>query len=96
MIKFGTDGWRGIIAKDFTFDNLREVAQATSLYLLSQNTKNPKIMLGYDCRFLSKEFAEEAASVFCANKIKVYLSNTPVPTPANSASPNGAPSALAI
>jgi len=80
MIKFGTDGWRAVIARDFTFENVAIVAQAIVDYLRKRKQKN-KVVVGYDCRFLSKEFAEEISLVFAANNIKVTLSDSPVPTP---------------
>lgn len=81
MIKFGTDGWRGLIARDFTFENVRIVAQAVADYMHKQKKKAPRIVVGYDRRFLSQEFGEEVASVLAANKIKVTFSKTDVPTP---------------
>jgi alpha-D-glucose phosphate-specific phosphoglucomutase len=82
MIKFGTDGWRGVIAEDFTFDNVKIVAQAIADYLHKINKKNKKVIVGYDSRFLSCEFAEAVSSVLTANRIKVTLSDRTVPTPA--------------
>lgn len=80
MIKFGTDGWRAVIAQDFTFDNVKIVSQAVADYLKKQSDNN-KVVIGYDCRFLSKEFAETTARVLAANDIKVVLSDRSVPTP---------------
>ena len=77
-IKFGTDGWRGIIAQDYTFENLKIVSQAVADYL----GKGKKIAVGYDTRFLSKEFAQASAEVFAANGISVVLSDRAIPTPA--------------
>lgn len=82
MIKFGTDGWRAVIAEDFTFDNVKIISQAIADYLNKQTGKNKKVVIGYDCRFLSQEFAKTVALVLCANKIKAVLSNRAVPTPA--------------
>ncbi|MFN0203857.1 MAG: phosphoglucomutase/phosphomannomutase family protein [Bacteroidia bacterium] len=79
-IKFGTDGWRAIIAKEYTFDNLARVTQATIAWLKASYT-NPSIMLGYDCRFNGKLFAEHAANIFAQNGIKVFLSPNFVSTP---------------
>ncbi|MFA5161547.1 MAG: hypothetical protein WC421_04820 [Elusimicrobiales bacterium] len=84
-IKFGTDGWRGIIAWDFTFDNVRRAAQAIADYarasspvpLESQNL----IVVGYDRRFLSEQFAREIARVISANKLGVTLLDAPSPSP---------------
>ncbi len=80
-IKFGTDGWRGVIAEDFTFDNVRVVAQAVADYLNRQFKGRKRILIGYDTRFLSDKFAEAAAEVLAANGIKVLISDRPVPTP---------------
>ncbi|MDP2923018.1 MAG: hypothetical protein Q8O30_04785 [Candidatus Omnitrophota bacterium] len=82
MIKFGTDGWRAIIAEDFTFDNVKIISQAIADYLNKQSVKAKKVVIGYDCRFLSKEFAKTVALTLCANKIKAVLSDRAVPTPA--------------
>jgi phosphomannomutase len=79
-IKFGTDGWRAIIAKDFTVENLGRVTQATSKWLLKKS-KMPSVVIGYDCRFGGKFFAEVAAKVFCANGIRVFLSEDFASTP---------------
>ncbi len=84
-IRFGTDGWRGIIADDFTFDNVRLVAQSTADYLgsVSGSDKGPEraVFIGYDVRFLSDRFAEAAAEVFAGNGFKVLLMDRPYPTP---------------
>ncbi|MCP4652388.1 MAG: phosphoglucomutase/phosphomannomutase family protein [Candidatus Omnitrophica bacterium] len=83
MIKFGTDGWRAIIAKDYTFENLEILSQAIADYLKKTvKKKNKKVVIGYDRRFLSKEFAMTVSRVLAANKIKVVLSNRDIPTPA--------------
>lgn len=79
MIKFGTDGWRGVIGEDFTFDNIRIISQAIAAYLKQERGK--KVVVGYDTRFLSREFAFTAASVLAANGIKVDVSDQVVPTP---------------
>lgn len=78
-IKFGTDGWRAIIAKDFTVDNLARVAEATAQWLLKY--KNPSVVLGHDSRFGGELFAETACKVLCSHGIKVYLSKGFVSTP---------------
>lgn len=80
MIKFGTDGWRAIIADDFTFENLKMVAQATADYFNKKKKKN-KAVIGYDRRFLSEDFAKTVAQVFAANAIVTTLSSCDVPTP---------------
>lgn len=81
-IKFGTSGWRGILAEDFTFDRVRVVAQAIADYL-NENRKGspPQVIVGYDTRFLGKRFAEAVASVLAGNGIGVIRSADPVPTP---------------
>ncbi|MCX7916477.1 MAG: phosphoglucomutase/phosphomannomutase family protein, partial [Verrucomicrobiae bacterium] len=80
-IRFGTDGWRGVMADDFTAENVRRVAQATANYWLSQRL-SPRAIVGYDNRFQSDMFARLVAEVFSGNGISVYLSSCPVPTPA--------------
>jgi len=80
MINFGTDGWRGLIARDFTFDNLRLAAMATAKYMKSTFTR-PKVVIGYDTRFLSKEFAEEVAMIFASEDILTYITDTFASTP---------------
>lgn len=79
-IKFGTDGWRAIIAKDFTVTNVARVTEATCSWLLKQN-KNPLVVIGHDCRFGGKLFAETAAKVLCNQGIKVLLTKGFVSTP---------------
>lgn len=79
-IKFGTDGWRAIMAREFTFDNLRLVVQAVANYL-SESEKHGKVIIGYDQRFLSDKFAMEAAEVLAGNNIPVMLIGKPAPTP---------------
>jgi phosphoglucomutase len=81
-IKFGTSGWRGIIADDFTFSRVRTVTQAIADHLTAQGLKDKGVIVGYDTRFLSERFAAESVRVFTANGIRVYFSNRDVPTPA--------------
>lgn len=81
-IRFGTDGWRGIVADDFTFENVRAVAQATAQYLKRQNRAADGIVIGYDTRFLSGSFAGAVAEVMAANDIQVALTSSFIPTPA--------------
>lgn len=88
-IKFGTDGWRGIIAWDFTFAGVRKLAQALADFALAEITAGKgkisySVAVGCDNRFLSDKFALETAKILASNKIKVVLSKTPVPTPAMS------------
>ena len=82
-IKFGTDGWRAIIGEDFTFANARIVSQAIADYFRSEYDR-PRMIVGYDNRFLSKEFAETAASILAANGIKVFITKASIPTTAAS------------
>ena len=77
-IKFGTDGWRAIIAEDYTFENLKIVSQAVADYA----GPGKSIAVGYDTRFMSRDFARSAARVLAANGIEVTLSDTAIPTPA--------------
>ncbi len=81
-IKFGTDGWRGIIAQDFTFDNVRACAQGVADYLKQAGLSSRGLVVGYDTRFASEDFAAAAAEVVAGNKIKVYLCPKATPTPA--------------
>lgn len=81
MIRFGTDGWRGVIAYDFTVDNLRLVALSTARYVQSLQLKYPAVVIGYDTRFLSREFAHEVARVLAAENIVVHLMESFAPTP---------------
>ena len=83
-IKFGTDGWRAVIAEDFTFANLDRVTQAAADYWLGNPVAGttPKIIIGYDRRFLSNEFADRAAEVAAGNGLAVVLTDSPTPTPA--------------
>ncbi|MCS7213872.1 MAG: hypothetical protein NZ927_06600 [Candidatus Calescibacterium sp.] len=81
MIKFGTDGWRARIGQEFTFDNVGLVNLAYSRYI-KKNFKNPEVVVGYDTRFLSDEFAKFSASVLAHEDIKVFLSEKFCPTPA--------------
>ena len=84
QIKFGTDGWRAIIAEDFTFANVDRVAQASASYWQANpiNGTLPKIVVGYDRRFLSNEFAQRTAEILAGNGFEVILTNRPTPTPA--------------
>lgn len=84
QIKFGTDGWRAVIAEDFTFANVARVAQATADYWSAHPVPGTerKVIIGYDRRFLSDQFARRAAEVFAGNEFKVVLTAQPTPTPA--------------
>lgn len=81
-IKFGTDGWRGIIADDFTFDNVRRVAGALASYVLKYEDAKRGVFVGYDTRFASQRAAQVAAEVIAAAGVPVKLANDYTPTPA--------------
>ncbi len=83
-IRFGTDGWRAIIAQDFTFANVQRVAQATADHFRASLPAGTRhlIIVGFDRRFLSDQFATAAAEVFAAAGFSVVLADSPVPTPA--------------
>jgi len=80
-IKFGTDGWRAIIAEDYTFDNVRLAAQGVAEYLMAEGKAGDGLVIGYDTRFASEDFALSAGEVVAANGIKVYLAQAAAPTP---------------
>ena len=79
-IKFGTDGWRAVIAEDYTVNNVCRVSQAVSKWLL-KNYSNPSVVIGFDCRFGGKLFSDTASKVFIKNRIKVISSNYFITTP---------------
>ena len=81
-IRFGTDGWRALIAEDFTFENVARCAQGLCGYLKEVGAADKGLVVGYDTRFLSPEFAETVAAVCAAQGIKVFLAGKPAPTPA--------------
>jgi len=82
-IVFGTDGWRGVIARDFTFDNVRLVAYATAKHILNhyKDVEYPSVVVGYDTRFLSRDFAEETAAILASQGITVHLTDSVSSTP---------------
>ena len=80
-IKFGTDGWRAIIADTFTFQNVRIAAQATAGYFDSVKDRDRSVFIGYDGRFLSNRFARAAAEVFAGNGFRTLLMDRAYPTP---------------
>jgi phosphomannomutase len=82
-IKFGTDGWRAVIAEDFTFTNVERVAQATADYWSANPVSgtDKRTIVGYDRRFLSDQFAQRVAEVFAGNGFEVVLTPDPTPTP---------------
>ena len=82
-IHFGTDGWRAVISDEFTFENVRRVAQAIADWVGESNGHTlPTMVVGFDTRFLSDRYAMEASRVLAANGITVYLTQTDAPTPA--------------
>ncbi|HTX79038.1 MAG TPA: phosphoglucomutase/phosphomannomutase family protein [Longilinea sp.] len=80
-ITFGTDGWRGTIAENYTFDNVRRCAQGYASYMLQKGKTGDWFIVGYDKRFDSEFFAVAAAEVLIGNGLKVYLTDTATPTP---------------
>ena len=81
-IRFGTDGWRGVIAEDYTFQNLRRVAQAYADYLKEEGAR--EVVVGFDARFLSERFALETGRVLAANGLLARVAQRLVPTPVTS------------
>ncbi len=80
-IKFGTDGWRAIMCDEFTFDNVRKVAQSIAEYIKSHGNENKGVIIGYDSRFMAERFAQVSAEIMTGNGIKVYLPEKDIPTP---------------
>ncbi|MHB1041672.1 MAG: phosphoglucomutase/phosphomannomutase family protein [Eubacteriales bacterium] len=80
-ISFGTDGWRGILARDFTFDNVELVARAVAGYVLAHGQAGRGMVIGYDNRFLSENFAASIAGVMTGSGIPVYMTRRVTPTP---------------
>ena len=81
-IHFGTDGWRAVISEDFTFDNVRRVAQAIAEYFIEAGGMGAQTVVGFDTRFLSDRYAVEVARVLAGNNLIVHLANADAPTPA--------------
>jgi len=81
VVKFGTDGWRGIIADDFTYENVRVAARAIALYVLHHEDPKAGVCIGYDTRFGSKSFAKVVAEVIAKAGIPVFLADKVTPTP---------------
>ena len=79
-IKFGTDGWRAVIAKDFTVENVARVSEAVAQWLLKRKD-NPAVIIGHDCRFAGELFTETVAKVMAVNNIKVFMADGFVSTP---------------
>jgi phosphomannomutase len=82
VIKFGTDGWRGVIAEDFTNDNVRKVAHAIARYVVRAEKPGAGVVVGYDTRFASERFARVAAEIVAATGTPVWLASEACPTPA--------------
>lgn len=80
-IKFGTDGWRAFIADDYTFANLRRAAQGFASYLLEKGRQGQWVVVGYDKRFHSENFAAASAEVLAGNGLNIFLTQGPTPTP---------------
>ncbi len=81
-IHFGTDGWRGRIAEDYTFANIRRCAQGFADYLLGKGAEGEWVVVGYDQRFHSENFSNAVAEVLAANRLRAYVTNKATPTPA--------------
>jgi phosphomannomutase len=81
-IKFGTDGWRGVIADDFTFDNVRKVACAIARYVVRAEKPNAGVLIGYDTRYGSERFARSAAEVVSMAGMPVWIAEKACPSPA--------------
>jgi phosphomannomutase len=81
-IRFGTDGWRGVIAEDFTFENVRKVAQAIARYVIRAEKPGSGVLVGFDTRFGSERFARVAAEAVAATGTPVWLAAEACPTPA--------------
>lgn len=95
-IEFGTDGWRAVIAEDFTFDNVRACAQGVADYLKQASLVEQGLVIGYDTRFASEDFAAAAAEVIAGNKVKAHLCSQAAPTPVISYAVTSTKSAGAI
>jgi phosphomannomutase len=80
-IRFGTDGWRGEIAREYSFLNVKRCAQGFASYLLGLGHKGKLVIVGYDKRFLSEKFAAAVAEVLAGNSLRVFLTHDATPTP---------------
>ena len=80
-IRFGTDGWRGRIGEDYTFDNVRRCTQGFAAYMQDLSQGGETIVVGYDRRFASEDFAAAVAEVLAANGFRVQLTEGATPTP---------------
>jgi alpha-D-glucose phosphate-specific phosphoglucomutase len=81
QIKFGTDGWRGEIARDYTFESVQRAAQGFATYIKNQKKAADGVIVGYDKRFHSENFAAAVAEVLAGNGIRAYLTQDATPTP---------------
>ena len=81
MIKFGTDGWRAVMAEEFTFANVEIVAQAIANYIKEQKIADRGVVIGYDNRFLAEKFASRVGEVMAGNGIPVFITGSACPTP---------------
>jgi phosphoglucomutase len=81
VIRFGTSGWRGVVAEDFTFENVKVVTQAIADYIRETGHQDRWFIVGYDTRFLSERFAQTAAEVLAGNSIRTMISKRDIPTP---------------
>ncbi len=82
QVKFGTDGWRAVIADTFTFENLRIASEAAADYFLQHTNSQNGVCVGYDTRFMSEEFAGYTAGILSSRGLRVFLSDTFIPSPA--------------
>ena len=80
-LKFGTSGWRGIIAEEFTFANARLVCQGIAQYLIDEKLTSQGVVIGYDTRFMSEDFAAMAAEIMAGNGLRSFLGIRTIPTP---------------
>ncbi|MGH9816379.1 MAG: phosphoglucomutase/phosphomannomutase family protein, partial [Candidatus Acidiferrales bacterium] len=81
-IKFGTDGWRGVIADDYTFENVRKVTQAIARYVVRCEKPDAGVLVGYDTRYGSENFARAAAEMISSTGTPVWLAEQACPSPA--------------
>ncbi|MFQ5778942.1 MAG: phosphoglucomutase/phosphomannomutase family protein, partial [Terriglobia bacterium] len=81
QIHFGTSGWRGLLAYDFTFDRVRAAVHAIADYVRQKNPRTPRLLVGYDTRFFSDEFARETAEILSQHQVRSFLCQQPTPTP---------------
>src|SRR5580698_7419661 len=81
VVKFGTDGWRGIIADDFTYENVRVASRAIAHYVIEHEDAKAGVCIGYDTRFGSRSFARVVAETLASAGVPVFLANKITPTP---------------